>query len=52
MVLLDLILEHCDRQVMATGAENRILDILDRPKKLNVGLLAGIQSLDQTWDAQ
>src|SRR5258708_31141513 len=43
-----LIFQHANRQIMTTGAENRIFDVCDRPQQLDLGLLARIQSLDET----
>ncbi len=43
-----LIFQYADRKVVAAGAENRVLDVFDRPQELDLGLIAGVQAFDQT----
>ena len=49
---LELVLQHADGQVVAAGAEHRVLDLLRRSQKLNADLLAGVDSFHASRNAQ
>src|SRR5690242_15999228 len=51
MPLLQLIFQYSDRQIMASGAKNRVLDIRERPEQFDIRFFTGVQPLDETGNA-
>src|SRR5581483_10926414 len=52
MAPLQLVFEHADGEIVAAGAENRIFDVGEGPKQLDLSFLAGVEPFDQAGNAQ